>query len=125
MKKIDQSVAPDSIQNPLKIRIAIGKTIAMGPGKADLLDAIDATGSISAAAKQMKMSYRRAWELVDVMNKSFKQPLVMSSPGGINGGGAQLSDFGRTILQNYRDLVKKSSHAAQAELQQILSNIQS
>ena len=124
MKKIDKSFAPDSIQNPLKIRIAIGKTIAMGPGKADLLDAIDETGSISAAAKQMKMSYRRAWELVDVMNKSFNQPLVISSPGGVNGGGAQLSDFGRTILQNYRNLVKKSSNAAQPELQQILSNIQ-
>jgi len=124
LKKIDKSFAPDSIQNPLKIRIAIGKTIAMGPGKADLLDAIDETGSISAAAKQMKMSYRRAWELVDVMNKSFNQPLVISSPGGVNGGGAQLSDFGRTILQNYRDLVKKSSNAARTELQQILSNIQ-
>ena len=124
MKKIDNSSVPDSIQNPLKIRIAIGKTIAMGPGKADLLDAIDETGSISAAAKQMKMSYRRAWELVDVMNKSFNQPLVISSPGGVNGGGAQLSDFGRTILQNYRNLVKKSSNAAQPELQQILSNIQ-
>ena len=96
----------------------------MGPGKADLLDAIDETGSISAAAKQMKMSYRRAWELVDVMNKSFNQPLVISSPGGVNGGGALLSGFGRSILQNYRDLVKKSSNAAQPELQQILSNIQ-
>ena len=97
-----------SNHSPLKIRIAIGKTIAMGPGKADLLDAIDETGSISAAAKQMKMSYRRAWELVDVMNKSFNQPLVNSSPGGINGGGAQLSEFGRTILHHYRDFVKKS-----------------
>ena len=96
----------------------------MGPGKADLLDAIDETGSISAAAKQMKMSYRRAWELVDVMNKSFNQPLVISSPGGVNGGGALLSGFGRSILQNYRDLVKKSSNAAHQELQQILSNIQ-
>ena len=124
MKKIDNSSVPDSIQNPLKIRIAIGKTIAMGPGKADLLDAIDETGSISAAAKQMKMSYRRAWELVDVMNKSFNQPLVISSPGGVNGGGALLSGFGRSILQNYRDLVKKSSNAAHQELQQILSNIQ-
>jgi len=124
LKKIDNSSVPDSIQNPLKIRIAIGKTIAMGPGKADLLDAIDETGSISAAAKQMKMSYRRAWELVDVMNKSFNQPLVISSPGGVNGGGALLSGFGRSILQNYRDLVKKSSNAAHQELQQILSNIQ-
>lgn len=95
----------------------------MGPGKADLLDAIDAGGSISAAAKQMKMSYRRAWELVDVMNKSFNHPLVISSPGGHRGGGAHLSDFGRVILKSYRDLVIKSSIAAQVELDQILSQI--
>ncbi len=107
----------------LKIRIASGKATAMGPGKADLLDAIDACGSISSAAKQMKMSYRRAWELVDVMNKCFNQPLVISSPGGVNGGGAQLSEFGRAILKSYRDLVTKSSTAAQTELDQILSNI--
>lgn len=107
----------------LKIRIARGKSTAMGPGKADLLDAIDACGSISSAAKQMKMSYRRAWELVDVMNKCFKQPLVISSPGGHHGGGANLSDFGRTILKSYRDLVIKSSAAAQIELHQILSEI--
>lgn len=112
------------MSNLLKIRITSGKSIAIGPGKADLLDAIDSTGSISAAAKQMKMSYRRAWELVNVMNKSFNQPLVMCSPGGLNGGGAQLTDFGSKILQNYRDLVKKSSSAGKAELQQILSNIQ-
>lgn len=107
----------------LKIRITIGKTVAMGPGKADLLDAIDASGSISAAAKQMNMSYRRAWELVDVMNKSFNQPVVISSPGGVNGGGAQLSEFGRSILKSYRDLVEKSAIAGQKELEQILSNI--
>ena len=82
----------------LKIRIASGNAVAMGPGKADLLETIDACGSISSAAKQMHMSYRRAWELVDVMNKCFSQPLVTSSPGGHHGGGAQLTDFGRFIL---------------------------
>ncbi len=107
----------------LKIRIANGKATAMGPGKADLLDAIDACGSISSAARQMKMSYRRAWELVDVMNKCFNQPLVISSPGGHHGGGAHLSDFGHSILKSYRDLVTKSSTAAQVELNQILSQI--
>lgn len=71
----------------------------MSPGKADLLDAIDVCSSISSATKQMKMSYHRAWELVDVMNKCFKQPLVISLPGGQHGGGARLSDFGRTTLK--------------------------
>ncbi len=60
--------------NTLRIRISHGRMTAMGPGKADLLDAIHQTGSISAAAKRMGMSYRRAWELVDAMNQCFQQP---------------------------------------------------
>jgi molybdate transport system regulatory protein len=107
----------------LKIRISNGSAVAMGPGKAELLETIDACGSISSAAKQMHMSYRRAWELVDVMNKSFNQPLVSSSPGGHHGGGAQLTDFGRFILKSYRDLVTKAHIAAEIELNQILSNL--
>jgi len=100
----------------LKIRISIGHSIAMGPGKAELLEAIDACGSISSAAKQMKMSYRRAWELVDVMNKCFKQPLVISSPGGYHGGGAHVTEFGALILKSYRDMVNKANTAASQEV---------
>lgn len=107
----------------LKIRISSGSTVAMGPGKAELLEAIDACGSISSAAKKMRMSYRRAWELVDVMNKCFNQPLVMSSPGGRHGGGAQLTDYGRFILKNYRELVIKAHAAVEVELNYILSNL--
>lgn len=107
----------------LKIRITCGSAIAMGPGKADLLEAIDACGSISSAARQMRMSYRRAWELVDVMNKCFNQPVVSSSPGGHHGGGAQLTEFGRYILRNYRDLVAKAHLAVELELHQILSSL--
>lgn len=107
----------------LKIRIASGSETAMGPGKADLLEAIDNCGSISAAAKRMGMSYRRAWELVDVMNKCFDQPLVASASGGHHGGGAQLTDFGRLILKSYRDIVAKAHLSAQMELKQILSHL--
>jgi len=107
----------------LKIRINNGSAIAMGPGKADLLEAIDACGSISSAARQMRMSYRRAWELVDVMNKCFSQPLVVSSPGGHHGGGAQLTELGRSILKNYRDLVTKAHLATESELHHILSHL--
>jgi molybdate transport system regulatory protein len=107
----------------LKIRITSGTAIAMGPGKADLLEAIDTCGSISSAARQMRMSYRRAWELVDVMNKCFNQPVVTSSPGGHHGGGAQLTEFGRFILKNYRELVAKAHLAVELELHQILSNL--
>jgi molybdate transport system regulatory protein len=107
----------------LKIRITNGNAIAMGPGKADLLEAIDACGSISSAARQMQMSYRRAWELVDVMNKCFNQPVVTSSPGGQHGGGAQLTEFGHFILKSYRDLIAKAHLAIELELNQILSNL--
>lgn len=111
------------LSNQIKIRITSGSAIAMGPGKADLLEAIDACGSISSAAKQMQMSYRRAWELVDVMNKSFNQPLVISSPGGQNGGGAQLTEFGRLMLKSYRNIVAKAQTAAEVEINQIINNL--
>jgi molybdate transport system regulatory protein len=107
----------------LKIRITNDSSVVMGPGKAELLETIDACGSISSAAKQMHMSYRRAWELVDVMNKSFNQPLVSSSSGGHHGGGAQLTDFGRFILKNYRDLIRKAHTAVEVELNHILNNL--
>lgn len=86
----------------IKTRLMHGDAVAMGPGKADLLDAIAATGSISAAARAMKMSYRRAWQLVDLMNRSFTQPLVHSATGGQHGGGARLSDMGLLVLSRYR-----------------------
>jgi molybdate transport system regulatory protein len=67
---------------------------AMGSGKADLLDAIIATGSISAAGRSMNMSYRRAWMLVDTMNRCFREPLVRTAAGGQQGGGASVTEAG-------------------------------
>ncbi len=107
----------------LKIRISSGIDTAMGPGKAELLEAIQEFGSITKAAKKMKMSYRRAWELVNVMNQCFKYPLVITTKGGTRGGGAEVSELGITILQNYRDLETKVSRFANKELNQILSNL--
>jgi molybdate transport system regulatory protein len=72
------------------ITLMLGEEIAFGPGKADLLDAIHDTGSISAAGKKLGMSYRRAWMLVAVMNRCFNEPLVTAAKGGAHGGGAQL-----------------------------------
>lgn len=86
----------------LKPRLIVRGERAMGPGKADLLEHIGKTGSISAAAKQMRMSYSRAWQLVDVMNRSFRQPLVSAAPGGARGGGAAVTPFGFDVLQTYR-----------------------
>jgi len=88
----------------LKIQIYRGQDIAMGPGKADLLDAIAEHGSISAAGRALGMSYRRCWMLVEVMNRCWAEPLVETSLGGSGGGGAQLSETGRRVLAHYRAL---------------------
>lgn len=107
----------------LKIRITHDKTTVMGPGKADLLEAINTYGSISAAAKSMQMSYRRAWELVDLMNQSFAELLVKTSPGGSNGGGAQVTEHGLFILNTYRTLVSKANIASAQELDCIIASL--
>ena len=88
----------------VRVRILAGSEIAMGPGKADLLDAIADTGSISAAARRMRMSYRRAWLLVHTMNECFAQPLVSAAKGGKTGGGAELTSTGQKVLARYREL---------------------
>jgi len=89
-----------------RIRILSGSEVALGPGKADLLRAIDDTGSISAAARQMGMSYRRAWLLVHTMNECFRSPLVEAIKGGAEGGGARLTKTGRDVLSHYQDVVR-------------------
>lgn len=88
----------------LKIQLYCGDEIAMGPGKADLLVAIAREGSISAAARTMDMSYRRAWLLVDTMNRCWREPLVETSPGSAKGGGAKVTAFGKAMLGHYRAL---------------------
>ncbi len=76
----------------------------MGPGKADLLDAIRAHGSISAAGRAMEMSYRRAWLLVDAMNRCWHAPLVHTAPGRAASSGARLTELGEEVLVRYRAL---------------------
>lgn len=88
----------------LKLQLYCGDEIAMGPGKADLLDAIGQTGSISAAARSLGMSYRRAWLLVDVMNRCFATRLVATQPGGGKAAGAHLTEQGRAVQAAYRAL---------------------
>lgn len=88
----------------LKLQLYCGDEIAMGPGKADLLAAIDREGSISAAGRALGMSYRRAWLLVDTMNRYFREPLVESHPGGGKSAGAKLTPEGAKALAAYRAL---------------------
>lgn len=107
----------------LKIRIDLGRTTAIGPGKAELLELIIETGSISAAAKRMRMSYRRAWELVDTMNRCFDQPLVSTSTGGVQGGGAVVTPLGHAVLRDYYTLVRKATESAAPELAAIARHL--
>ncbi len=96
----------------LKIQLMCGSEIAMGPGKADLLDAIKRHGSISAAARAMGMSYRRAWLLVDCMNRCWHEPLVATAPGMARAGGATITDLGEHILAHFRALQDNLADAA-------------
>lgn len=110
--------SPKSARQDLKpqIRIMFRKAIAMGPGKADLLRAIEQTGSISAAARQMEMSYRRAWLLVDTMNQSFRSPVVVTLTGGKAGGGAAVTEFGKEVLARYSAMEAKAGASVAREL---------
>jgi len=89
----------------------MGEMTAMGPGRADLIDAIARTGSISAAGREMKMSYRRAWLLIESTNAAFIEPLVVTATGGAGGGGAIVTDFGRGVVEHYRAMERKAAEA--------------
>ena len=95
----------------VKISIPIDKGTALGPGKVDLLEAIVSTGSISAAAKSMKMSYKRAWDLVSIMNQSFKQPVIITITGGKQGGGSSVTDFGLSLVKIYREMERQANES--------------
>ena len=104
------------IEPHIRIRIPLGDDYAIGPGKADLLEAIQRTGSISAAGRELKMSYRRAWLLVDTMNRCFREPLVETATGGASGGGARVTALGTEVLQRYRKIEKKASVSIRKDL---------
>ena len=98
-----------------RIRVMADDQIALGPGKVDLLEAIDHTGSISRAALGLGLSYRRAWTLVDTMNRCFKSVLVEGSAGGKQGGGAHLTPLGKQIAELYRAMEARTDTAIQKE----------
>jgi molybdate transport system regulatory protein len=107
-----------------RLRIISGDEIAFGPGKADLLSAVQRTGSITRAAAELRMSYMRAWTLIRTMNQCFREPLVTAVRGGTKGGGgAQLTDAGVRVLALYQSINEKclrSSGADWKKLQQYL-----
>ena len=100
----------------LKLQLYCGDEIAMGPGKAELLEAIRRTGSISAAGRDLGMSYRRAWLLVDSLNAAFAEPLVAKQTGGSGGGGAALTRLGRDVVGRYRRIERRAASAGRKDL---------
>ncbi|MFC0341570.1 winged helix-turn-helix domain-containing protein [Paracoccus niistensis] len=96
------------------IRLFLDGSVMLGPGKAALLEGIARTGSISAAGRDLGMSYKRAWTLVEDLNTMFREPLVESARGGPGGGGATLTDAGRQVLTLYRE-IEAASAAVNAE----------
>jgi len=100
----------------IRLRVFLDPDIAIGPGKAEILEGIRETGSIAAAGRRMNMSYKRAWLLVDTMNGCFREPLVKTSRGGRSQGGAQLTETGETVLAHYRRMEAKAAEAVEDEM---------
>lgn len=103
----------------LRLRIDLTPASAVGPGKIELLEYIAKTGSISAAGRAMDMSYRRAWLLVDELNRLFKEPVATTAHGGRTGGGARLTGFGRDLVQRFRAMEAKAHTALSKDLKAI------
>ncbi len=109
----------------LRIRVMLGEQIAIGPGKVALLEALRDTHSISAAARSLGMSYRRAWLLVDEMNASLRAPAVVSAAGGARGGGSELTEVGLRIIELYRRLEAQARVANREDAGQLLRLLRS
>ena len=101
-----------------RIRVLLGDAASLGPGKIELIDAIERAGSISGAAKLMNMSYRRAWNLVDSINHDFTEEIIITIAGGKGGGGATVTKLGLEIIGRYRQLEAKALDSVQEELAQ-------
>jgi molybdate transport system regulatory protein len=100
----------------ISLRVRFLDETAIGPGKVRLLELIAETGSISAAARAMAMSYHRAWNLVDELNRTFGEPLVDKQPGGRKGGGATLTRAGAEVVRRYRAIERSAERTAKAHL---------
>jgi molybdate transport system regulatory protein len=103
----------------LFIRVDLTPDARLGPGKIALLEAIARTGSISAAGRALRMSYRRAWTLVEELNRLFRTPVVLAHPGGPRGGGAELTPFGTLLAHHYRAIEADSAAAAASRLAEL------
>lgn len=102
-----------------RFRIQVKHAVAIGPGKADVLQGIAETGSIAEAGRRLGMSYQRVWSLVQAMNRDFVEPLVAKQRGGSRGGGAELTPLGRRVLALYREVEARAQAAVEAPLAEL------
>ena len=107
------------------LRILGPRLPAMGPGRAKLLEQIEQSGSISAAARELGMSYPRAWQLVEAINNSFAQQIVLTAIGGPKGGGTQVTPFGHEMLVRYRQMEDKASESIAGDIESFSSLLKS
>jgi molybdate transport system regulatory protein len=105
------------VEVSLKLRLSDDE--AIGPGKIRLLELLNETGSISAAGRAMDMSYRRAWLLIDELNRTFREPVAVSRMGGRDGGGAALTPFGTDLVRHYRAIESRILTSSQSHLNAI------
>lgn len=104
-----------------QLRLVLHRDVIIGPGKAELLEMVSQTGSISAAGRALKMSYKKAWQLIDTMNNHFPSPLVSTSSGGNERGGTHLTELGKQVLTHYRALERQLSLEDSTDAQALLS----
>jgi molybdate transport system regulatory protein len=107
----------------LTVRVDFGADRALGPGKVRLLEAVKNCGSISQAGRSLDMSYRRAWLLIDDMNRCFREPVVAAQPGGAQGGGAALTAFGEELIAKYRAIEAQATAAAKQQLRDLETSL--
>jgi molybdate transport system regulatory protein len=108
------------LRSGLRFRVVLRPGFWLGPGKAELLEAIDETGSLAAAAARFQMSYKRGWSLVREMNAAFEEALVVTEKGGSGGGGgARLTPLGRTVLVRYRRMEADADKAVAADVRDL------
>jgi molybdate transport system regulatory protein len=107
----------------VRFRIDFAEHSSVGPGKISLLEAIREAGSLSRAARNMGMSYRRAWLLVESLKQSFREPVTMASTGGKDGGGMLVTEFGDALIKNYRELERDFARLAERRLHPIIAAI--
>lgn len=117
------SLNASPLNHVTRFRVQIKHGVAIGPGKADVLQGVNETGSMAETGRRLGMSYQRVWSLVAAMNRDFREPLVLTQRGGSAGGGARLTPAGKEVLAVYRAIEQDAQRAVQKKLPQLLQHI--